>query len=183
MTLRVVLAVDTSARLGITDVGVAITVASLTVGEVPEAGPALIAFSTVRVRSALTLSRGCVTEVVESTDTVTITGFASFRTEAVGSWGALIAASPYYVQFAHAVTAVLVAELRQGTSRVALTREGAVEDVRSNAAVVLLAHFWNLARLDQISRVGVAVILFKFFTSCFRRNRSVEPWDFFDSRN
>ena len=50
----------------------AVTVAPLAVGVVPEARLALVAAPAVRVRPALTLARGAVTEVVQRANGVTV---------------------------------------------------------------------------------------------------------------
>ena len=121
MCFSIVFAVETSAGLRIANVGMAVAVTTLTVREIPEARSTLVTFTAVGVRATFTMACGCVAEVVKSPNTVTITSFATFGPETVGTRGTLVATATHDVDLAFAVTPIFVTDFTHGTRNVALT--------------------------------------------------------------
>ena len=103
-----VAAVDTASSFRVALVGVAVALAALARGEVPESWLALVADAAVRVGTAATLAAVCVAEVIQRTYRVALAVAAPARTEAERSWCALLATTAHYVGFALALAACIV---------------------------------------------------------------------------
>jgi hypothetical protein len=99
---------------------VSVALAHLAVGEVPEAGLALVTLPPIRIGMAGALSRDQVTVVVFGANAVTVAGLATFRAEAVVAGGAFIAGPAHNVWLALTIAAELFAFFAQRSRRVAL---------------------------------------------------------------
>jgi hypothetical protein len=93
-----------------------VTVASLTVGEVPVSNLTLVAFSSVCLRMAVTLSRHKIALVVLRSDTVAVTGLTTVWREAISAGSAFIALTTNNVRLTLAMTTMLFALLTERSS-------------------------------------------------------------------
>lgn len=107
----VILAVNTRASVGVTRVGMPVTLTLLAVGEVPESGAALVTLAAVRVVVAVTLTSLLVTELVLGTLVVTITAAAALGAESVGGRGTRVTPTVHNQIFTLAPAVVGVAFL------------------------------------------------------------------------
>ena len=102
--------IDAGPGLRVATVRVSVTLTTLAMREVPEARLTLATGSAVGVGATLAASGLNVAEIVECTDTVTIAGNASLRTESVGSRRATITTSTNYIWLARAHSAIVLAQ-------------------------------------------------------------------------
>lgn len=114
-----VLALDALSGLGVTRRRMSITLAHLTVREVPEPGLTLVTLPPVGIRMTTTLTGYQIAIVVLRSDTVAVASLAPFRPEAVRSRGTLVTLPAHHVGLARTVSAELFAFLRRRTGRVA----------------------------------------------------------------
>lgn len=103
-------AVDASPGLRVAIVRVSVTLATLTVWEVPEARLALTAGPAVGVGTTFAAASLDVAEIVEGADAVAVAGDASLWTESVSSRRATLATSADHVRLARARSAVVLAQ-------------------------------------------------------------------------
>lgn len=103
-------AVDAGPGLRVAAIRVPVTLAALTMREVPKARFALTAGSAISVGATLAAAGLDVAEIVEGADAVAITRDASLWAESVGSRRATIATSADYVWLARAHPAVVLAQ-------------------------------------------------------------------------
>lgn len=102
-------AIDASSSLGIAAIRVSIALAALAVREVPEAGLALAAGSTVGVGTALAATGLDVAEIIEGTDAVAVARDAALGPESVRSRCAAVATSADHVRLARTHSAIVLA--------------------------------------------------------------------------
>lgn len=83
----------------ITKLGMSVTFAPLTAGEIPKTWLTLVTLSTICVRMTFTLTRRNVAIIVQSTNTITITCFASFWSESIIARCTFVTLPSNYIRF------------------------------------------------------------------------------------
>lgn len=101
-------------------VRVAVALAAPAVREVPEAGLALTAASSVGVGSTLAAASILVTEVVQCADAIAVAGHATFGSETVGARATAVTTTTHHVGLTLTITTVVRTDQTMGSGRVAL---------------------------------------------------------------
>lgn len=114
-------AINACSSIRVATVSMSVAFTALTVWEIPEAGFTLAAGSTVSIWTALTSASFYVAEIVKCTNTIAVTGNASFWTKSIRSWRATIATSANYVWLTWTHSTIIFAQKTERARRIAIT--------------------------------------------------------------